>query len=379
VFVLDNGVVLKPTKCSPLSMTAMGWTTAVFDGSQTTVSAGDVVFAARAGLPVREFQRLLRPPGKPHLYKSVDHVYKDISWTPANGTRIATHSEQCRHQHIRSEGTEGGHTVWRTPSELAAYLVAIGDPSALALCANTSLGESLSASLSDLLEDDASFVQCMCAALPKNDEVDDVPIVPTQNLSLHLGLSCLRRPARQSGAFEYCMPEHTSATERSIYPKVRVAFEDARSYKSRDVLTHTMLLDTFAAHRPDAARGAWGRAADRGALAFDCVYTRSADGTLRRRLWIRDEGTGQKETIEGDHRHDDRAGESREDNRLRARVDKLEWVTHSTEHAKGYELLIHSSYFRHTRTYDQCMYYIPLNGTSYSMHRVDDEGHEVCT
>jgi hypothetical protein len=209
-------------------------------------------------------------------------------------------------------------------------LVAIGDPSALALCANTSLGESLSASLSDLLEDDASFVQCMCAALPKNDEVDDVPIVPTQNLSLHLGLSCLRRPARQSGAFEYCMPEHTSATERSIYPKVRVAFEDARSYKSRDVLTHTMLLDTFAAHRPDAARGAWGRAADRGALAFDCVYTRSADGTLRRRLWIRDEGTGQKETIEGDHRHDDRAGESREDNRLRARVDKLEWVTHST-------------------------------------------------
>ena len=123
----------------------------------------------------------------------------------------------------------------------------------------------------------------------------------------------------------------------------------------------------------------WGRAADRGALAFDCVYTRSADGTLRRRLWIQDEGTGQKETIEGDHRHDDRAGESREDNRLRARVDKLEWVTHSTEHAKGYELLIHSSYFRHTRTYDQCMYYIPLNGTSYSMHRVDDEGHEVCT
>ncbi|MCP4892282.1 MAG: hypothetical protein GY911_00500, partial [Actinomycetales bacterium] len=334
---MDNGVVLKPTKCSPLRMNA------VFRFA--AVSAGDVVFAARAGLPVREFQRLLRPPEESHSYKSVDHLYKDIRWTPATGTRIATQSEQCRHQHIRSEGTEVGRTVWRTPSALAAYLVAIGDPSALALCANTSRGESLPASPSDLqgrlvglLEDDASFVQCMCAALPKNDAVDDVPIVPTQNLSLHLGLSCLRRQARQSGAFEYCMPEHTMTTERSIYPKVRVAFEDARSYKSRNVMTHTMLLDTFAAHRPDAARGAWGRAADRGALAFDCVYTRSDDGTLRRRLRIQDKGTGNMENIECDHRHDDRTGESREDNRLRARVDKLEWVTHSTNMRRAFGL-----------------------------------------
>jgi hypothetical protein len=332
VFVLDNGMVLKPTQCSPLSMNAVGRFTAVFDGSQTTVSAGDVVFAARVGVSVRELQQLLRPPGKPDVYMSVDHLYKDISLTLATGTRIATQSEQCRHRHIRSEGTEGGHMVWHTLSELVAYLVAIKDPSALALCGTTSLSAShseIQGRLVGLLEDDASFVQCVCAALPKGGGRDVVPIVLTKNLSLHLGLSCLRRPARQSGAFEYCMPEHTMATERSTYPQVRVTFEDA-SYKSRNVLTHTILLDTFAAHRPEAATETWERAADRGALAFDCVYTRSDDGTLQRRLRIQDAGTRNMENIEGDHRHDDRTAESREDNRLRARVDKLEWVTHST-------------------------------------------------